>query len=83
MPPWTTSKLQHSEVPAIRSFRICLDRPQRPTTILGIIRRVAAEQGELRARPRDADQASDAISPPDERLRLSVGPLRPTITAGA
>jgi hypothetical protein len=36
-------KLQHSEVPAIRSFRICLDQPQRPTTILGIIRRVAAE----------------------------------------
>jgi hypothetical protein len=38
------TKLQHSEVPAIRSFRICLDRPQRPTTLLGIIRRVAAEQ---------------------------------------
>ena len=37
-------KLQHSEGPAIRSFRICLDQPQRPTTILGIIRRVAAEQ---------------------------------------
>jgi hypothetical protein len=38
-------QLQHSEIPAIRSFRICLDHPQRPTTILGIIRRVAAEQG--------------------------------------
>jgi len=38
-------QLQHSEVPAIRSFRICLDRPQRPATILGVIRRVAAEQG--------------------------------------
>jgi hypothetical protein len=38
------TKLQHSEVPAIRSFRICLDQPQRPTTLLGIIRRVAAEQ---------------------------------------
>jgi hypothetical protein len=37
------NKLQHSDVPAIRSFRICLDQPQRPTTILGIIRRVAAE----------------------------------------
>jgi hypothetical protein len=36
-------KLQHGDVPAIRSFRICLDQPQRPTTILGIIRRVAAE----------------------------------------
>jgi hypothetical protein len=38
-------QLQHREVPAIRSFRICLDRPHRPTTILGVIRRVAAEQG--------------------------------------
>jgi len=38
------TKLQHSEVPAIRSFRICLDQPHRPTTLLGIIRRVAAEQ---------------------------------------
>jgi hypothetical protein len=38
------TKLQHSDVPAIRSFRICLDQPQRPTTLLGIIRRVAAEQ---------------------------------------
>jgi hypothetical protein len=37
-------QLQRSEVPAIRSFRICLDRPQRPATILGVIRRVAAEQ---------------------------------------
>jgi hypothetical protein len=37
-------KLQHSEVPAIRSFRICLHQPQRPTTLLGVIRRVAAEQ---------------------------------------
>jgi hypothetical protein len=38
------TKLQHSEVPAIRSFRICLDQPHRPTTLFGIIRRVAAEQ---------------------------------------
>jgi hypothetical protein len=38
------TKLQHNEVPAIRSFRICLDQPQRPTTLLGIIRRVATEQ---------------------------------------
>lgn len=38
------SKLQSRDVPAIRSFRICLDKPQRPTTILGIVRRVAAEQ---------------------------------------
>jgi hypothetical protein len=38
------TKLQHSEVPAIRSFRICLDQPQRPATLLGIIRRAAAEQ---------------------------------------
>ena len=37
-------QLQHSEFPAIRSFRICLDRPQRPATILGVIRRFAAEQ---------------------------------------
>jgi hypothetical protein len=39
-------QLQPSEVPAIRSFRICLDRPQRPATILGVIRRVAAEQAD-------------------------------------
>jgi hypothetical protein len=38
------TKLQLSDVPAIRSFRICLNQPQRPTTLLGIIRRVAAEQ---------------------------------------
>ena len=37
-------KLQQRNVPAIRSFRICLDQPRRPATILGIIRRVAAEQ---------------------------------------
>jgi len=36
--------LQPSELPAMRSFRICLDHPQRPTTILGIVRRAAAEQ---------------------------------------
>ena len=39
-----SKQLQHSEVPSIRSFRICLDHPHRPTTILGVIRRVAAEQ---------------------------------------
>lgn len=47
-------KLQHSEVPAIRSFRICLHQPKRPATILGIIRRVAAEGTDARqanARP--------------------------------
>jgi hypothetical protein len=38
------SKLQLREVPAIRVFRICLDRPERPTTLLGVIRRVADEQ---------------------------------------
>jgi hypothetical protein len=37
-------KLQNRHVPAIRSFRICLDHPQRPATILGVVRRVAAEQ---------------------------------------
>ena len=37
-------KLKQREVPAIRSFRICLDQPQRPVTILGIVRRVAVEQ---------------------------------------
>ena len=37
-------QLQRSETPAIRSFRICLAHPHRPTTILGVIRRVAAEQ---------------------------------------
>ena len=38
------TKLQHRDVPAIRSFRICLHQPQRPATLLGVIRRVAAEQ---------------------------------------
>ncbi len=37
-------KLPTRTASAIRTFRICLDRPQRPTTILGVIRRVAAEQ---------------------------------------
>ena len=37
-------KLRTEKAPAIRSFRICLDRPQQPTTILGVVRRVAAEQ---------------------------------------
>jgi hypothetical protein len=37
-------KLQTRDVPAIRSFRICLDHPHRPATILGIVRRVASEQ---------------------------------------
>jgi hypothetical protein len=38
------TKLQPRDVPALRTFRICLDRPERPTTILGVIRRVADEQ---------------------------------------
>jgi hypothetical protein len=29
----------------MRTFRICLDRPQPRTTILGIVRRMAADQG--------------------------------------
>lgn len=37
-------KLPTRNVPALRSFRICLDHPHRPSTILGIVRRVAAEQ---------------------------------------
>jgi hypothetical protein len=37
-------KLQKGDVTAIRSFRICLDQPERPATILGVIRRVAEEQ---------------------------------------
>jgi hypothetical protein len=37
-------KLQKRQVPALRSFRICLDQPQRPATILGIVRRAAAQQ---------------------------------------
>jgi hypothetical protein len=37
-------KLQNRDVPTIRSFRICLDHPHRQTTILGVVRRVAAEQ---------------------------------------
>ena len=37
-------KLQSRDVPAIRSFRICLDRPEPPKTILGVVRRVAIEQ---------------------------------------
>jgi hypothetical protein len=50
-------QLQRSKAPAIRSFRICLDRPQRPTTILGVVRRVAAEQAR-------ADQAARSIALP-------------------
>jgi hypothetical protein len=40
-----SSKLQSRDVPAMRMIRICLDRPQQQTTILGIVRRMAAEQG--------------------------------------
>jgi hypothetical protein len=38
------TKLQPRDVPALRTFRICLDRTERPTTILGVIRRAAEEQ---------------------------------------
>jgi hypothetical protein len=38
------SKLPNRELPGIRTFRICLDRPQPATTLLGVVRRVAAEQ---------------------------------------
>jgi hypothetical protein len=38
------TKLQPRDVRAIRTFRICVHRPERPTTILGVIRRVADEQ---------------------------------------
>jgi hypothetical protein len=44
MPVMDDKQLQRSETPAIRSFRICLAHPHRPTTLLGVIRRVAAEQ---------------------------------------
>ena len=37
-------KLQTSDLPAIRSFPICLDRPQKARTIHGIVRRAADEQ---------------------------------------
>jgi hypothetical protein len=37
-------KLQAREDPAIRTFRICLERPPAPT-IHGIVRQVAAERG--------------------------------------
>jgi hypothetical protein len=40
-----SSKLPSRDVPAMRMIRICLDRPQQPTTILGIVRRMAAEHG--------------------------------------
>jgi hypothetical protein len=57
-------KLQPREVPAIRSFRICLDRPQRPTTILGIVRRAAAEQAKSgsTARPITLPRRSGAFA---------------------
>ena len=38
------TKIQPRDVPALRTFRICLDRPERPRTILGVIRRVAEEE---------------------------------------
>jgi hypothetical protein len=41
MPGMDELKLQPREIPAIRSFRICVDRPQRPTTILDAVRRHA------------------------------------------
>jgi hypothetical protein len=37
------------ETQEMRTFRICLDRPQPRTTILGIVRRVAADQGSASA----------------------------------
>lgn len=37
------TKLPNRETSAFRTFPICLDRPQRRTTILGIVARVAAE----------------------------------------
>jgi hypothetical protein len=38
------TQLQSREMPAMRTFRICLDRPQPRTTILGIVGRMAADQ---------------------------------------
>jgi hypothetical protein len=37
-------KLQPHSAPAIRSFRICVDHPHRPATLMGVIRRVAVER---------------------------------------
>ncbi len=56
-------KLQHHE-PAIRSFRICLDHPQRPATILGIVRRAAAEQAKAgpSSRPAPLPRRAGAFS---------------------
>ena len=34
---------QSQAQPAIRSFRICVDRPDRYQTILGVVRRVASD----------------------------------------
>jgi hypothetical protein len=39
-----STKLQGSESGHFRTFRICLEHPHRPTTILGIVRRVATQQ---------------------------------------
>ena len=39
-----STKLQGPESGHIRTFRICLEHPHRPTTILGIVRMVAAQQ---------------------------------------
>ena len=38
----STNAPSHAQ-PAIRSFRICLDRPDRYQTILGVVRRAAAD----------------------------------------
>jgi hypothetical protein len=36
--------LQTREYPEMRTIRICLDQPQSRATILGIVRRIAADQ---------------------------------------
>ncbi len=65
--------LQHRE-PAFRSFRICLDQPQRPATILGIVRRVAAEQAKTKSPVKQIPlpRRIGAL-----RLRVSAGLSRP------
>lgn len=48
--------------PAIRSFRICVDRPERYQTILGVVRRAAADPAIVSRRGRPTQPLARATS---------------------
>jgi hypothetical protein len=47
-----TTKLQAEQSGPLRTFKICLDHPHQPTTILGVVRRIAAQQAITGGGPR-------------------------------